>query len=417
MRGQVLFLEPKGTILEVVREAKKRGYEVTALVSDNDILKNLPPPYDSARGCIDQIIEIKSWEDRNEVLTKAEALDRKEPISGIYFGIDPCAVVGALLRKRFSLPSPAPEVMELILDKRRLRMRLATLQLSKLKSIPDSEADLWTHWEIGKAAYFKPVHGSFSMFVKRCENLEDLKQARGAWKQGAKDAPKYVSEYLNSNPTYHLEEEISGELMSVEAICHQGQFKCVGLTSRILFSKDPTVEMGSCFPYPHPLAEKIIDLVRRAHIGLGFSDGPTHTEVIVSPRNEIEIVDFNPRFIGADVLQSINHAYGIRIEESLVDWATGTEPNVKPRESQFSCIQYVLPPEPLTFESMTFPSVPEVKFATYFPVSGTKVLSTERQIDYLGCYLTVQPGFTKAIERSRELRKEVKINQHLMGAY
>lgn len=418
MDDVVIFLEPKGAQLEIVREAKRRGFAVAAFVSDPNVLKTLPHPYDSALSCIDAVYAVENWSHTAEVLSLAEDLRRAgKSVRGVYFGLDTCALPGAILRKRFGLPTPEPETIELILDKHRLRARLLELGLSKLRTFPGSEVDGWETWRVGRPAYFKPVHGAGSMYVERCESLADLRRARQKWQEDASPLPKYVANYLNSKRAYHLEEAFDGELMSVEAIWSRGRFHYVGLTSRILYSKNPTIEMGSCFPYPHPLAEKIVEHVKRAHSAMGFNDGPAHTEVIVSPDGEVEIIDLNPRFIGVDVLQSINFAYGIQIQSALCDWAVGIEPTINPVQAEFSCLQYILPPCPLLFESIEFPNVPEVKFHTTLTRAGTVVYDFARQVDYVGCYLTVLPGYAEAIRRSRELRDRVLINKNLKAAY
>jgi biotin carboxylase len=413
----ILFLEPKGTVLEVVRAAKRRGFRVVALVSDPAMLETLPAPYDTARSCIDEITIVENWESESQILRLVDEINRSSKVVGVYYGVDACAEIGSRLRVRFGLPATDPESMELILNKCTLRWRLRQLGLSRLENTPSSIVNRWETWPLTKPVYFKPVHGAFSLNVVRCENLEDLRRAKTEWESGADNTPAYVRNYMRSTPEYHLEEEFKGELLSVEAISSNGKFHCLGLTSRILYSKDPTVEMGSCFPYPHPNADKIIELVKAAHEQLGFTDGPSHTEVIINEQGEIEIIDFNPRFIGADVLQSINFAYGIKIEEVLLDWTIGQPIKIELKQTAFSCIQYVLPARPLKFQSMEFSAAPEVKFSTSFLKPGQEASNLNRQIDYLGCYLTVMPSFEAATRRSRELRSSVRVNGNIVGAY
>lgn len=418
MSRVVIFLEPKGAQMEIVREAKRRGFKVVAFASDPRVLQTLPRPYDSALSCIDTVYPIENWNHMEEVLSLAETIHGEDaPVCGIYSGLDTCAIACAMLRKRFLLPTPEPEIVELILDKHQLRSRLRELGLSKLRTLPSSVVETWKTWEIGRPAFFKPVRGAGSIYVERCESLSDLRRAKRKWQEDTNPLPKYVANYLHSKRDYHLEEAFDGELMSVEAIWFRGRFHYIGLTSRLLYSKNPTVEMGSCFPYPHPLTDKIVKLVKQAHSALGFTDGPAHTEVIVSPGGEVEIIDLNPRFIGVDVLQSINFAYGIHIESVLLDWALGIEPTIKPTQAAFSCLQYLLPPCRLLFESIEFPDVPEVKFHTTFTKPGTIVSALGRQVDYMGCYLTVMPSFAASLERSRELRGRVMINKNLPAAY
>ncbi len=56
MKTIALFLDPKGTVLEVVRAAKRRGLFIVAAVSDESLLTGAPEPYQSAVSCIDQIL-------------------------------------------------------------------------------------------------------------------------------------------------------------------------------------------------------------------------------------------------------------------------------------------------------------------------------------------------------------------------
>lgn len=417
MKECVLFIEPRGTVLEVVRAAKDRGYAVVALTSQPQLIHNAALPYRSAAKLIDEVISIASWEEQATVLEVVRAIQNRLVICGVYTGSDPCVVIASRIRQQIGLPTPSPEALALVLNKYRLRTKLRQIGLSELRSFHGSDVDMWKTWEINGAAYFKPLHGFFSVYVRRCDSMASLGNARLEWKSGVKNEPPFVRNYLESINEYHLEEAFDGELLSVEGISSGGQFTTLGLLSRILYSKNPIVEMGSCFPYPHPQAEKIVALVRDAHRELGITDGPTHTEVIVDATGKVEIIDLNPRFVGADVLQSINYAYGIKIQDALLAFALGLPVTITPRENSFSCIQYVLPPNVDQFESIQFPTFPEVKFTSSFLEPRAKIKSYGKQLDYLGCYLTVMPTFDDAIARSLELRKLVVVNGQHQGDY
>jgi hypothetical protein len=207
-------------------------------------------------------------------------------------------------------------------------------------------------------------------------------------------------------------------LLSVEGISKNGKYIPLGLLSRILYSKDPTVEMGSCFPYPHPLADKIIKHVESVLSALEYTEGPSHVELIVGESGRVEVIDLNPRFVGADVLQSINHALGISVEDILLDACLGREVMPAPPAKQYSCLQYVLPSVGTKrFDAIQFPDDENVRFTTSFLKPGTEVQSTERQLDYLGCYLTTRPTFEEALAYSLKLRAQVVINSNLPAAY
>lgn len=417
MKRSVVFFEPKGTVLEVVRAAKKAGFRVSALCSDPTLLATSPEPYRSAVPLIDEVIPVKTWNNLEPLRAACAAIHARTPIAGIYSGMDPCAVALAHLRQEYGLPTHRPEDIEIVLDKHELRQHLREAGLSRLQNHHGRDVDTWTSWRFSTPAYFKPVHGFFSAYVRRCESFDDLRAAQAEWREGNSADPSYVRAYLRSKDEYHLEEAIDGELLSVEALVTNGSFRALGLLSRILYSKNPVVEMGSCFPYPHPHAEKVISLVEAAHKALGLTDGPTHTEVIVDRTGHVEIIDLNPRFVGADVLQSINHALGVKIEEALLDYALGNQPKINPVAGNYSCLQYFLPPNVPRLNALAFPDAPEVKFTSSFIELGSSISSVNRQLDYLGCYLTVMPTFDAAIARSHELRTNVRINGSHQGVF
>ena len=175
--------------------------------------------------------------------------------------------------------------------------------------------------------------------------------------------------------------------------------------------------MGSCFPYNHPRAQEIVDFVKKVHKALGYTDGATHVEVMIGLQGQLEIIDFNPRFIGADVMQSINHAFGVRIQDALLELAQGKRPTSPFTQKQVSCIQYVLCPPVDRFESIEFPKDAEVVFSTSFIKPGSVMKRFDKQLDYVGCYLTVMPTVQEALKRSYELRSKVIINGGLNGVY
>lgn len=418
MKKAILFFDPKGTIFEVVKLAKREGYVPIAFSSDFDLLET-QPVYQEGRDAFAEIYKVNSWQDLNELDTLIAEIGGRLDIVGCYGGMDACALPVGRLRKKLGLPTSEPERIEAVLDKYAMRRTLIEAGLSSLQIYKGQEFEKLEpgEWPFKNVAYFKPTHGSFSAFVSRCDSRAEYEKCFLLWNNlEQSDLPNYLKNYLLQGD-YLLEEEIEGELLSVEAISHEGNFKPLGLLSRILYSKNAVVEMGSCFPYPHTRENEIIELVRSAHKVLGITDGPTHTEVIVGKDGKIEIIDFNPRFVGADVLQSINLAYSINIEEALLAYALGQEIYLAAVRKQFSCLQYFLTPEITNLKSVTFPLDSRIQFTNIFKKIGDRVSLGDRQIDYLGCYLTVGLEFGETIAKSFELRSQLRINNDQKGIF
>ena len=418
MNKTVIFLDPKGTIFEIIRAAKKRGFYVIALSSDPSLL-DVAEPYRSARHMVDEVKFIDDWNNDLIVSEIIESILNRVQVVGVYGGMDACAFHVAWLREKLGLPTSKPESVKNVLNKFLMRSTLKKNGLSDLKIAGQQEMvkNLEKNWLFDKAAYFKPTHGAFSAFVARCESQAQFKELYQKWLLLADSKiPNYLKRYLERGEFY-LEEEIEGELLSVEAIASGNKLQVLGLLSRILFSKNHVVEMGSCFPYHHPQIKEIIDLVTKSHLALGLTDGPTHTEVIVGKNGKLEIIDLNPRFVGADVLQSINYAFNFNIEEVLLDFSLGLKISLPEQIYQYCCLQYFLPPKISTFESIKFPDAPEIKFKSVFKKPGYNISSNDQQIDYLGCYLTVASSVDEAKKKSELFKNGVLVNECEKGVY
>ncbi len=409
----VLFLEPRGTAFEVVHEAHRRGYRTVVFSLEPRDAIHLSSAYRSRMESVDEWRVVPSFTDLAPLLAMTRTLG---DVAAVYHSLDITAEPASFLRAMLGLPNTPSPVMRTILNKAELRDRLHSIGLSDLHSIPAESILNASEWPFQGAVYFKPAFGAYSAYVKRCETLDDVRSAYRAFVQRDSDLPVWLAQHIDRGGPI-LEEAIDGELMSVEAIFSGGRMQTLGITSRILLSTDATVEMGSCFPYPHPMAEKILEKVRRAHEALLFTEGPTHTELIVSPDGRIEIIDLNPRFVGADVMQSINFALDTQVQSLLLDWALGRPISTPLQISGYSCLQYFLAPQPLRLDTIALPEEPEVRFSNRFAESGSELKSKGRQMDHLGCYLTFDKSFSGAIARSKQLRARVVVNGKWGGSY
>lgn len=417
MINAILFLEPKGTIFEVVKAAKEQGLYTIALVNDKKRFLDEPEPYLTSTKNIDKVILIPSWSDKESILEITTDLEANYKIVGVYSGIDTTMSITSTLRTKYNLPTSSEKTIDLILNKLELRKLLNKKGLSNIIAISRQDFKQMSPKEICYPIYFKPIRGCASAYVSKCHNIEDVNKAKTAFEKKVISLPNFFDKFIHDNNDWYIEEAFKGELLSVEAIMDRGKFYFLGLLSRILYSKNSVIEMGSCFPYPHPMEKDIVEKVKRVHEEIGFFHGPTHTEVIVSSSGEIEVIDFNPRFVGADVLQSINFAYNTKTEKYLLDNCMGrpfTPPN---KIIGYSCLQYILAPKADKFQDIQLPNKNEVKFTATFMKYGTPLLGKDAQVDYLGCYLTVMPTFESALKRSKELRSYVKINNNLKGVF
>lgn len=407
----VLFLEPRYAHLEIASALKKMGFRVIGCSSSEENLKEIPLPYRVHLKSFDQIEFVEHW---NEEDVLAQRLLKKygQGLAGVHFALDSVFKLANLLRQEMGLPHVSVQKTEEIRSKIQVRRRLQDTGLSELKILSPSEAGSIS-FSSGESYFFKPNHGCGSCYVDRVDSSEALQSAIQSFEQRKEILPDWIERYIFDRPgdLFFLEEALDGELFSAEGFCWEGQYYPLGLLSRLLLESDTTVEMGSCFPYPQAQEKRILSSIEAVHRALGFDNGFSHVECILTKDGRLEVIDFNPRYVGADVLQSMKFAFDHDMAQELANYAIGLKPRSDFSVKRFSCLQYFLPPPGVeTIESIQTPQNSHVPFASVFKSPGTRILSGQNQMDVIGVYLTTGASFEEALEKSKKLRSDVWVN-------
>jgi biotin carboxylase len=419
LTGRPLFLvlEPTNHVYQVIEAADRKGYDAV-------VFHTLPMPaagpYAGSRTSMAQTHLVDSWEDIEACFAQVLKVCDGRPVAGTYAAQELTLELDARVQEHFGLPGKGSAAVRELLNKVNVRRRLTDAGLTKLRYFEQAEAvqllALGT-WPVGDGAlFFKPVHGAASAFVKRCRDLDEVRAAIAEWRSFDKRSLPVLGAYLDSEGgEFFLEEEATGELMSVEGYVHNGRYHCLGLCSRAVLERDVAVEMGITFPYEHPRYDDIVHAVARIHEALGVTYGPTHTEIIVPTDGEIELVELNLRFTGADALSAMNAAYGAKFEDQLVALAVGDAPNPPPRR-RFASLHFVLPPVGLTrLESFELPSDVELPFVKIIKPPGSDITSTDRQIDWIAAFIVCGDTCEEAFERALDVRRRTLVNGEPLG--
>jgi len=415
-RQTIIFLEPMNSVLQYIHCAKRMGFTTVALHSAPEKLRKTRYPYGVFYPSIDEIVPVESWDTSDALFAQIERLQRTHDIVGTYGAMESTAVFNAELRRRLGLPGNDPELMRLIIDKPRLRSRLRAEGLSRLAVMDGARVLEAEGWPFPRAAYFKPTFGQASKCVQRCTSRADFLQALERWRAHVEADPgsDYYDPYITREKGFFLEEEHEGELLSVEAIVVDADPRTLGILGRNLYSRDQTVELGWVFPYPHPHAPRILERARSILARLGYQHGAVHMEMIVADDGEVELIDLNPRFAGADVLLSVNQAYDIEVERLIVESALGRCPPREPLEVKRYCStqSFFLPPEIDVFEDIEFPDDERITYKACRIQKGSPVKRGRTEADVAGSYMVVGATLEEAVEHSRRLRDQVRVNEH-----
>lgn len=408
-----VFIEPVNHGYKVVLAAKQMGFKL-AVVHQMDLFA--PKPYQAALDAFDIDIPIDSWLDHDQLHS---LLDREldgHSIIGTYAGAEITLPFDASLRQKANLPGTPVEVINFCLNKFNARDLICREGLSKLHYLSKQEILALDHWPFERPMYFKPSHGGGSVKVFRCESFKDLQHAIDSWNDKDDVHVSFLREYLELYDDYLLEEAAQGELISVESFVYDGKVNVLGISSRTVLKRDTSVEMGATFPYRQSFEQAVNEKVEQLHQALGIVHGPTHTEVMVSDDGEVELIELNLRFAGADVLEICCRAYETNIAESLVRLGCGQDPCLpKSSANRFATLQYILAPSTIKrFDSIEFPD--EVDFYREQKPLGSDLVSTDYQIDHVGCFIMAGDDYHSLMHAADKVRHDIKINDVTIGA-
>jgi len=416
MDGLFLVLEPNNHMYMVIEAAHRRGLTVVVCHSQP---VSPPAPFDQTLPCISHYLPIESWRDERAAFDAIAAWCGQRPVRGTYAGFEITLRAEALLRQHYGLPGTGPERIDFLLNKARVREVLRQASLSHLRALEDDEIRQLSEWPFpGRAGFLKPANGSSSAYVRRCTTLADVREHLAEWDGNVRRLRRTIADHLRGGRGLLLEEEAVGELLSLEGYCRGGRYVPLGITDRTVLARDISIEMGTTFPCPHPRSDEIVAHVRTVHALLGVEHGATHTELIVPPPGEdIEVVEVNLRFAGADILLLVDRALDIRFEEDLVSLACGEGPlcEIPTRPVRYASEQDVQAPAHVRmFESLEIPG-DDVFFKKVVVKPGTALESSRFQSDCIAQFGFVADSYTGALARANEIRAGLAINGTRLG--
>lgn len=145
-----------------------------------------------------------------------------------------------------------------------------------------------------------------------------------------------------------IEEFITGREFSVEMISYKGHHKFLAVTDKVKTTGDYFVEIEHHQPadIPGDIEQKIVEEVIKGLDALGIENGASHTEVFLTPENEIKIVEIAGR-MGGDLIGShmVQLSTGFDFLRAVIEIALGIyDVNVNvDLKRNFAGVYFVLP--------------------------------------------------------------------------
>lgn len=179
----------------------------------------------------------------------------------------------------------------------------------------------------------KPADNSGSRGVYLVENHTDKDVVNIAYKHSRK---------YSRNGDVVVEEFMRGPEVSVESLTVDGECHIVQITDKLTTGAPHFVEMGHSQPtqLTHDIAERICEITKAATKAIGISNGPSHTEIIVTEEGP-KIVELGAR-LGGDCITThlVPLSTGVDMVKCCIDIALGNEPDIQKKVERGAAIRY-----------------------------------------------------------------------------
>jgi biotin carboxylase len=295
---------------KIVRKAHELGMDVAHV--------QYPFMYDSERWpYVDQALLLDYLDiDRLLPLTRAlyEAFPFRTAVTLSEFGLLPTAKINDAL----GLDGESLEVVEMLLDKSKMRQRLNAKGVSPVAAaVGRCTQDVRDFVEAhGLPIIVKPLRESGSLAVRHIREPAEVEVVADEYLALAdKDWLWDDFAFDDSFESFLMEEYLDGEELSVESLSFDGRHVIVAITDYVKGGSTGFAEIGLSHPsaLPAETQREIKELVKDVLDAVGLRNGPAHTEVKLTSRGP-RIVESHNRIGGYAINEMIEVVYGVDME-------------------------------------------------------------------------------------------------------
>lgn len=239
---------------------------------------------------------------------------RRSPFSRVISIAEECLVSAAALNEILGLPGNTEASVSLLKDKALMRKHLATAGVSPVTArIVNSSLEAVRFMsEVGGPIILKPASGAGSWNVVRASSAAEIERA---WPVISAAAPILAEEFL------------VGREISVESFSCEGRHEIIANTDKTL---EGFVEVGHAMPaeIDRETAADVAALVHRFLEVVGLSEGPCHTEVMLTPAGP-RIVESQNRIGGGGIRNLLEISCGLDFMRLAATVPLGLDPAPK----------------------------------------------------------------------------------------
>ncbi|GIG60091.1 carboxylase [Longispora fulva] len=289
--------------------------------------------------------------DPEDTLAAARELHARDPISGVITYDEARVTQVAFVADGLGLPHAGLDAAAACRFKNLTRRALDAAGVPQPRSIPVTSLDeaRVAAAEIGYPVVIKPHDLLAGMGVLRVDAPEELAE-RYADSTGnpVGGVPDYVYAPL-------VEECVTGEEISVDCALHGGELTVLCLARKENGFAPYFVEVGHTVDAADPLLTDpaLLDVLRAAHAAIGYQDGITHTEIMLTESGP-KIIEINGRMAGGHITRLAQLATGTDEGLAACDVACGRPPVPGTAPRRVAAVRFFSAEEETTIDSIRF---------------------------------------------------------------
>lgn len=296
---------------------------------------------------------LPSTADGPAMAAAARRLHEQEPIEGVLCWDEARIHATAFVAQALGLRNGDPEVIGRLRDKGQTRVTLDAAGVSQPRSVPvkDVTEALAATGQVGYPAILKPRGLGASLGVVRVENAQELRRMFAFTRDTR--APEPVE--LPERPVL-VEECVLGEEISVDSVVCAGKVSPLFIGRKVLGYPPYAEEVGHYVSADDPLLTNrvLLAAIQHTHTALGFTDGWTHTEFMLTSTGP-QVIEVNGR-LGGDLIPYLGLlATGIDPGLVAAQAACGLPPELTATRNRTAAIRFFYVAEENTeISSVTF---------------------------------------------------------------
>ncbi|MHA2900607.1 ATP-grasp domain-containing protein [Enterobacter sp. AD2-3] len=311
--------------------AKKAGHKISLLLPAKKLANR------KDLGLYDRIITIPEKGTLEEWLGSAVLINQFDRIDAVGAFNEEAEFYAVAIAEKLGLPCSSRQLVELTHDKNAMRQVLKQHGLDDTASCVITE-DLVCGVEgfaeqYGYPVIIKPLNARGSTGISIVRNKDECAEGVAWFKKHAGNYSMLVEQFLE------------GTEWSVEAFSENGQHKIICITQKFKDSEH-FVETGHCLPAFIPVEDEISikEYVNKILTALGFTNGPSHTEIMLT-RKGPRIIETHTRLAGDRITDLIRHVSGIDPDTLWVHQVMGQSifsdiPVLNATGNKFAAIHY-----------------------------------------------------------------------------